>query len=846
MRKEFNYDNWDTHRDMVLRSYALDGNLLTWNEMGVFGKTSLGNESVYNQGFALTRYISQKYGEDKLEKISKAMGKLTNFTIDAAFSDVLGKDGNEIYSEWKDYITKDYKKRSEKVLSNLVEGDKIASEGFGNFYPVYSPDGTKFIYISNKYSDYFGLSGIYLYDLKTKKEKLLVSNVSSTVSWIPGTNKIIYSKLTENNPNWYNVHDLYCYDINNDEEKRLTYDQRANQPSVSHDGTRIVYLFEKDGTTNLGTVDINGKNFKRLTTFENGEQVYDPKFSNDDKYIVFDYSYREGRDIAKIDTNGTGYKKIVSLPSDDRNPVFDKNGNMVYCSDKTGIFNIYSMNLNTGETKQLTNVIGGAFMPDVSNTGNIIYSGYTSKGFKIFQITPEEQNKVKPGEDYVWIGNPPLNSDKPKGDLVKFNLNRLRNYDDYKTPDYKEEKYTGVFSKLTFYPFLRLDNYNTANGFFQRIKPGLFVSSSDMLDRYSIFAGAAINSRLERDLFLTFDYRNKLPLLFDLGLKPQLSLELYNITRKTNTSVLFGADTVNNVVHYDLQIPTDVSYNLFEIDLAAKHRIFTRGSDLELRYIFSRYTATIGDFIYPSPMGPQLNPTFNDTYLIASNFQIKYSFQALLPYKDDDINPIGTEFSLQYNYEMNRYNNEGKYSSDAGFLKPDYNHFNFHRVEFNSKFHIPLWSEHTLTAQLRAGSILGPDVPDFFDFYLGGLIGMKAYPFYAVSGNEIGWLNLTYRFPLFKNIDARAGHLYLDKIFFSVYGDLGDAWNGKVPGIKSFKKGAGAEVRFQLNSFYIFPTSVFFNAAYGFDKFDRDFDNKIVTYGKEWRFYGGVLFGFDI
>jgi hypothetical protein len=27
MRKEFNYDNWDTHRDMVLRSYALDGNL---------------------------------------------------------------------------------------------------------------------------------------------------------------------------------------------------------------------------------------------------------------------------------------------------------------------------------------------------------------------------------------------------------------------------------------------------------------------------------------------------------------------------------------------------------------------------------------------------------------------------------------------------------------------------------------------------------------------------------------------------------------------------------------------------------------------------------------------------
>ncbi len=846
MRKEFNYDNWDTHRDMILRSYALDGDLLTWNEMGVFGKTSLGNESVYNQGFALTRYISQKYGEDKIEKISHALGKLTNFTIDAAFKDVLGKDGDAIYDEWKDYITQDYKKRSSKVLSNLVEGDKIVSEGFGNFYPLFSADGSKFVYVSNKNSDYFGLSGIYLYDFSTKKEKLLVSNVRSTVGWIPGTNKIIYSKLSEDNPNWYNVHDLYSYDIDKEDEVRLTNDLRANQPAVSHDGTKIVFLFEKDGTTNLGTVDIKGKNFKRLTTFENGEQVYNPKFSNDDKFIVFDFSYSEGRDIARIDIDGSNYQKIVSLKSDDRNPIFDKNNNLIYSSDRTGIFNLYSLNLKTGESKQLTNVIGGAFMPDISNNGDILYAGYTSKGFKIFEITPQEEDKVKPGDDYVWTNDPPLNEDKPKGDLANFNLNRLKNYNDYEIPDYKEEKYTGIFSKLTFYPLIRFDNYNTANGFFQRIKPGLFVSSSDMLDRYSIFAGAAINSRLERDLFFTFNYRNKLPLLFDLGLKPELSLELYNITRKTNSSVLFGADTVDNQVHYDVKIPTEVSYNLFEVDLAAKHRIFARGSDIELRYIFSKYTATIGDFIYPSPQGPQLNPTFNDTYLIADNFQLKYNFEALFPYKDDDINPIGTELSLQYNYEMNRYNNEGKYSVDAGFLKPDYNHFNFHRLELNTKFHIPLWYAHTLTLQLRGGSILGPTVPDFFDFYLGGLIGMKAYPFYAISGNRVGWLNLTYRFPLFRDIDARAGHLYLDKIFFSVYGDLGNAWNGKVPGLNTFKKGAGAEVRFQLNSFYLFPTSVFFNASYGFDKFTRIVNNENITYGKEWRFYGGILFGFDI
>ena len=57
-RAELRYDYWDTHRDMILRSYALDGNMLGWEEMGVFGKTSLGNESSYNAGFAFVQYIA--------------------------------------------------------------------------------------------------------------------------------------------------------------------------------------------------------------------------------------------------------------------------------------------------------------------------------------------------------------------------------------------------------------------------------------------------------------------------------------------------------------------------------------------------------------------------------------------------------------------------------------------------------------------------------------------------------------------------------------------------------------------------------------------------------------------
>ena len=846
MRKEFNYDNWDSHRDMILRSYALDNNMLTWNEMGVFGKTSLGNESVYNSGFALTKYIAQKYGEDKLRDITKSLGKFGVFSIDAAFNNVLGKDGNEIYNDWSSFLKNDYKKRTEQITSNLVTGEQIAKDGFGNFYPTFSKDGKKVYYISNKSSDYFGPAGIYEYDLETKKEKNIAAGVRSTFSFIPGQEKIIYAKISDDNKNWYNVHDLFVYDLTTKDETRLTHNLRANNPSISNDGKKIVFLFQKDGTTNLGSVDVDGKNFKRLTFFENGEQVYNPKYSPDDSYIIFDYSYANTRDIAKVNSDGGNVEFIIATDNDERNPTFDKEGNLVYSSDETGIYNIYSYDLTSKSKTQLTNVLGGAFMADVTESGDLVYAGYTSTGYKIFKIDQSEQQKVIAGNSYIRLMNPPLDTDKPLGNINDYNISSLKNYEDKDIEKVDKNKYTGAFSRLTFFPFLRFDNYNTGNTFWEKFKPGVFVTTSDMLDRYSLFAGAAVNARLERDLFLVFDYRNKLPLLSSLGLRPELSLELYSISRKANVDVFFGADTTGNgTVNYDYITPTEVTYDLFEFDFIVRHRLFTRDQNLQLKYANSSYTAVLGSFVLPDE-NSTLYPTTKDNYFNGNNLEAKYTWHSILPTKDDEINPVGFDINFTYNYEFSDYNEKGEYEVKDGLLIPKYGNFNFNRLELKTSLFMPVFNSHTFNTTLRLGSILGPTVPDFFDFYLGGLIGMKAYPFYAISGNEIAWLNFTYRFPLFRNIDTRAGHLYIDKIFLSFNADVGNAWNADATTIENFKKGVGAELRIQLSSYYLFPTSVFVSGSYGFDEFKRTVNNEIVTYGKEWNLYAGVLFGFEI
>ena len=692
MRQEFDYERWDTHRDMILRSYAIEDKMLSWNAMGVFGKTSLGSESVYNAGYALTRYIAQKYGEDKLRKITDELGSVFNFTIDAAFNEVLGKDGEEIYNEWREYVTKDYKERIAPVEANLVKGDILRGEGFGNFYPTLSPDSKKLLYISNKFNDYLSLSSAYVFDMETGEEKIIEDGIRASVNFIPGTNKVVYAKLSFDNPGWISIHDLYTYDINTEEETRLTSGLRANQPSVSHDGKHIVFQYQKDGTTNLGMVDIDGKNFVQLTKFENGEQVFNPKFSNDDVEVYFSYALHHGRDIAKVNVDGTGFTDVIKTVDDERNPVFGNDGEFYYVSDRTGIFNIYKYDFGNETSTQITNVTGGAFMPDVDGEGNIYYAGYNCEGYKIYKLAKNEEQPIAKDKKYEWINNPPLNDRKPNGDADKFDFNYLKNFNDNNLPLAEHKPYSGYFSKINLYPFVRFDNYNTSNSGLDKVKLGFYVMAFDYLNKYSIFAGGSLNRRMERDLFLNLEYRNRVPILYDLGLRPTLGLEVYSISRKTSVDLMFGIDSSYVPRKIDYVVPVDVTYDLFEFDLTAKHKIFVEDNFLELRFVFSQYTALLGSFIIPES-GNTLYPSNKDKYFVGRKLELKYSHEGILPSVDANINPIGREVDFTYSYEFNKFNNNSEYEVEDGMLLPLYNEFNFHRLELNWKEHIQVWRE---------------------------------------------------------------------------------------------------------------------------------------------------------
>ena len=826
---DLHFDYWDTHRDMILRMYMIDGNPLGWEEMAVFGKTSLGNESSYNAGFSIVQYIADRYGADKLRAISVALSSLPRLTIDGAIEKALGISGRTLYDNWKQDKTEHYRKVEERIRKDLVAGEVIAPEGFGNFFPAFSPDGKSVVYISNKGHDYFGQSSVFLYDVAAGTTRKVVDGVRSTVSFSPDGHTIYYSRISSDNPHWSRLSDLYRYNLRDEEETRLTHGLRALNPRISPDGKTLVFTYGSDGTMNIGVCDSTGSNVRKVTQFSNGEQVYTPVWSPDGQTIAAGYSTGTNESVVLVHPDGTGFT-VVANDGDCRNPSFSGDGRLLYySSDHTGIFNIFSRDMGTGETLQQTNVLGGAFVPSVNSGGDIAFASYTSSGYKIalLRSSADRPRQSAPIASLTFpaSGDESIQTvDVPSDTVTSVTSSPAR-------------PYKNVFTSLSFIPMIRVDNYNPKNKGIDIVKPGLYFTSTDMLDKLSLFGGAAINRKLERDLFFMFEYRDRLPWLYKIGIEPALSLELYNITRKTTSTFTLDPSPV--------LIKPEITYNLFEVDLSARQWIFNEKTELHLWYTLSRYSADIGSFVNPNDNS--LYAAFRSTYLIGNAYNVELRHKNIEPGTESEINPVGRSILLRYAYESNEFNAEGEFAVEDGVLVPQYKDIRFHRLEVQWDEHMKMpFEHHTLSLGVRAAGIFGRPVDEFFDFYAGGVIGMKGYPFYALGGNKVATTRLTYRFPISRSLDFRFLQFYFTKLYGSFFGDVGAAWTGTTPPVDQWRKDAGFELRLESFSFYAYPTRFFFSGAYGFDRFSRTFAGVNVSYGREWRFYLGVLFGFEL
>jgi len=787
------YDFWDSHRDMILRDRVLHGNLLSFTEMNTFGKSGIGNESTYNSGFALVKFITKRYGPDALRKIMVELSKPMQYSINRAIKKAVGKSGDEVYNEFKLNLEKHYHDGMSTVLESERKGRILEGEGTTNIHPVWSPDGKKFGFLSNKKNDFFSQTDLYIYDLEANASEKIVDGVLSAPSWSTDGSSVFYSKKSKPDRHGSKWYDLYQYSFEDEEEERLTRGARLFSPVVMNDSL-LAYIAVEDGTHNVFLVNLNSRESEKITDFDDGIQMFGLSYDPQNNWIIFDYVESHFRNTATLSLSDTLFTDLISTAEwDERDVSPIPNGGLIYANDKSGVFNLYMMDQNTGKQGYITNVTGGAFMPDVGNDGQILYSLYENGGYKIAildsaELVPEEVVGYGPDHFAMFAGLPAPLTDQFKTD---------------------SEPAEDSFGPMFVFPKLMMD-YGTW-------KPGFYFYSNEILNRLNVFGGASVNSIKDVDLFLIFEFRRFYPTLYT---------EIFYLTRNVFENEQWQ-DT------YDLNY--DINFRLFQWDAGLKFPIL--GShELKLYGSYQQFHEGIKERVEG-----QLGKLGFD-YYVGKHFGIAWQTDIHKPTVDFGINPgNGVQGNFEARYEQNDFMSGFKINEDYSTLEPDFITYDFWRIigDLSASVTIPWTPRWTASAELQWGWMSSTEVDSFFNFFGGGLPGLKGYPFYSIEGNRevIGELSL--RVPLFREKHYPVGPFILQNVVIGAVAQFGDAWNGKEDEF-NLKRSIGAQFRFGGFSFYNYPTGIGMEIHKGLDKFSIDGND----YGNELRTYFTLLFGF--
>ncbi len=842
-------DRWDANRDMVLRTQVLSGEPLSFDQMGVFGKHGFGNEYVYDHGFGLVRYIGETYGDEKIAELYRAASKWRSMAIDGEVKEILGRSTDELYGEWTESLRRRYEEQVDG-LGALREGEVIADLGFSNLRPRLSPDGKKLAYLSTRKRQY-GPHMLVVRDLETDEDEVVAFPVSaSTLDWSPDGVKLLFSRIDRADKYGSRQADIYEYDFGIDEPgwlrdalwmvpaligvetpespriKQLTHGLRALYPTFSPDAEWIALVRNEGTNNNLGVVRTDGTALTYLTYFRDGTQIYTPRWSPGGRSIAFSLSREGQRDIVAMrfrpelmarESGGEGEVRIVgtdslqvliATPGTDRDPVWSVDGKeIMFSSDFSGIFNIYALNLETRRLRQLTNTLGGAFNPSLGPNGEIFFAAYTASGFEI--------RKVESGDPPVAIWE----------EWLAKTSDRLANRTAGLPSPVGSQVYGIDFLKTSLLPRLSIDE-----GHF---KPGVYLSSSDVLNRQNIFAGAALApANGDRDLFAIYEFR---------GFRPTFYLEVFNQRRHSARGDSSEARDL---------IVNGVNFNLSQISLGGKGRLGRYG-ELTASFTYDRYDASVESDTFVPRRDGQVGferikqKPFGYTYLNGFGLGLTYRMNQIARRVDRDINPLGRQIYVRYD-RMYNFFIEG-FDQRSTFIDEQYLDLFYNQFTIDWNEYIGLFWNTRLGLRFYGGWVQSDKVDnkeqvnDFFDYHLGGLNFMKGYTFYSIEGRKAMMGTATFRFPILPDIDKCFMHLYFDKVYGAIYADIGKAWDGEFDDPDEFYgregplRGMGGQLRFDLISYYSLPTRVQMDWAVGLDE---------VEDRNPWKFYLTVLFGY--
>jgi hypothetical protein len=788
--------------EMLLRADVLQGNLARLDQISNVPYRWPGANVWYLYGGHFIAWIESIYGPGIYAAVAADYGAtLIPFGINRAIRRATGLTYEELYAGFR----RDLERKVAAQVAAIErigrrEGRRITFAGHGALGPRFRPAACgkrSLVYHRDGADDPLGVYEVPLDgEASGDRAELVAFAAGRTAAFTPDCS-LVFDHV-EPSLRGYAFSEILRQPVGTrsprgveKNREHLTFGRRAREPDVSADGHRIVYVTDRSGTSTLRVAEISPsgalQNERLLAPSAYFEQVFTPRFSPDGQKVAYGVWTNGGyRDLRIVDLET---RRVVELWHDravDQQPTWSPDGKTLYfASDRTGFPNVFAYDLASGTVLQVTNVLTGAYMPDVSPDGrSLVYVGYTKDGFDLFEIELDRSR-------FLPVAKSTRERPLPRG-RPSFRRYPVEAYNPL--PSLRPRSWTIDYGPGTFGNAIAVSTFGTDAIGRHSIAASVVMETEDFqlrgaLDYYYARLPFGFRSTVFRSAAPRDDYR--------IG---EESIEVVEWQTGVTTGIFYGIPGDGEAQDVSL------SYTLAHID----------------------HQAPVGDEL--DPYAPKLDEP--DSGLIG-DIRLSYAFS----------NASGTSNAISLERGM-RLVVAGDFADPAWGSEYTLTAFS---GEFAGYVPMPWLRHHVLALGLSGGIAMGTYVARNGFYYTGGFVDtgqfdafttgirqggfvLRGYDSGQFSGTTFNLANLEYRFPL-SYVDRGLSTLplfmrSLTGVFFVDYGGAYNEMNLSKP-LDVYHLGVGAELWFNLMIAY----GGFVDLRLGFAKgFDDEAPEGVQTY----------------
>jgi hypothetical protein len=478
-------------------------------------------------------------------------------------------------------------------------------------------------------------------------------------------------------------------------------DQQLN-PAFSPDGNTVVFRALKGGRADIWAYSLSSRNVTNLTNDDAFD--FSPSYSPDGKWIYYSSVRGTRAKIFRFDPSAPGSRQQITYGEwNDEDAALTPDGKrLFFTSDRDGgIYNIYSINLETGETNLHTNVVAGAFSPTVfigkDNTEKLVFAAYYKRRFTLY--IADSKKSVRRLPDLAPAISPAgPESEAPFQPAIEVSIDpeKIKPRASHKLQLEDAQVVAGVNTDQTFVS-------NTVLIFGDNLGDRRLIAQFQSLSSFTNFNFIYFNLRRRLQTgFALFDDRTFF-LSFD---QSRGTIERGRRVYRQTGGLLLASYPLSRYYRIDGEL--GFISRKFDFPFVIRNRDGTQGFLVAARE--DNYptagVSLVGDTVLYQEWGP----------LSGRRFAISYSYAPDFKAEDDPLTP--------------RVENSRTLSSDVSVDLRRY-----FKITARSLIAIRLFGAHS------TGNF--PNV-----YYFGGLDTLRGLDFREQIGNTVGYANFEFRFPL--------------------------------------------------------------------------------------------------